>query len=187
MQGGGGHICRVANPWRPRRSPRIRVLTVDPPPCATSLRCSRSTICSPTRTPPRGGCPPMPVTAMWWTSCLAPTAVCCPRVRSRSRSRDVRWRRRCGMTSTAISRVTNLLAVVSAPSLNTATIRHIEVLELQPQVVMVVVITSTGGVSKMLTTFDVPVDPGLVGMGRRISQRAARGLRSRRPHALQAP
>jgi heat-inducible transcriptional repressor len=66
-------------------------------------------------------------------------------------------------TSTAISRVTNLLAVVSAPSLNTATIRHVEVLELQPQVVMVVVITSTGGVSKMLTTFDTPVDPGLVG------------------------
>lgn len=67
------------------------------------------------------------------------------------------------VTSAAISRVTNLLAVVSAPSLNTATIRHVEVLELQPQVVMVVVITSTGGVSKMLTTFDTPVDSGLVG------------------------
>jgi heat-inducible transcriptional repressor len=58
--------------------------------------------------------------------------------------------------------VTNLLAVVSAPSLNTATIRHIEVLALQPQVVMVVIITSTGGVSKMLSTFDRPVDPGLL-------------------------
>ncbi len=67
------------------------------------------------------------------------------------------------VTSAAISRVTSLLAVVSAPSLNTATIRHIEVLALQPQVVMVVVITSTGGVSKMLSTFDVPVDQGLVG------------------------
>ncbi|HEY2632370.1 MAG TPA: heat-inducible transcriptional repressor HrcA [Solirubrobacteraceae bacterium] len=66
------------------------------------------------------------------------------------------------VTSSAISQVTSLLAVVSAPSLNTATIRHIEVLELQPQVVMVVVITSTGGVSKMLTTFGGPVDPGLV-------------------------
>jgi heat-inducible transcriptional repressor len=66
-------------------------------------------------------------------------------------------------TSEAISQVTSLLAVVSAPSLNTATIRHIEVLALQPQVVMVVVITSTGGVSKMLTTFERPVDQGLVG------------------------
>ena len=66
-------------------------------------------------------------------------------------------------TSEAISQVTSLLAVVSAQSLNTATIRHIEVLALQPQVVMVVVITSTGGVSKMLTTFERPVDQGLVG------------------------
>lgn len=67
------------------------------------------------------------------------------------------------VTSVAISRVTRLLAVVSAPSLNTATIRHVEVLALQPQVVMVVVISSTGGVSKLLTTFDAPVDQGLVG------------------------
>jgi heat-inducible transcriptional repressor len=66
------------------------------------------------------------------------------------------------VTSVAISQVTSLLAVVSAPSLNTATIRHVEVLALQPQVVVVVVITSTGGVSKLLTTFDAPVDQGLV-------------------------
>ncbi len=66
-------------------------------------------------------------------------------------------------TSEALSQVTNLLAVVSAPSLTTATIRHVEVLALQPQVVMLVVITSTGGVSKTLTTFPTPVDPGLVG------------------------
>jgi heat-inducible transcriptional repressor len=65
-------------------------------------------------------------------------------------------------TSETLSQMTNLLAVVSAPSLNTATIRHIEVLALQPQVVMVVIITSTGGVSKMLTTFEGTVDPGLL-------------------------
>lgn len=67
------------------------------------------------------------------------------------------------VTTETLSQVTNLLAVVSAPSLNTATIRHIEVLALQPQVVMVVIITSTGGVSKMLSTFERPVDPGLLG------------------------
>jgi heat-inducible transcriptional repressor len=38
----------------------------------------------------------------------------------------------------------------------------VEVLLLQPQVVMVVVITSTGGVTKRVFTFDRPVDPGLV-------------------------
>jgi heat-inducible transcriptional repressor len=66
------------------------------------------------------------------------------------------------VTTETLSQVTNLLAVVSAPSLNTATIRHIEVLALQPEVVMVVIITSTGGVSKMLSTFGRPVDPGLL-------------------------
>jgi heat-inducible transcriptional repressor len=67
------------------------------------------------------------------------------------------------LTTEALSHVTDLLAVVSAPSLATATIRHVEVLALQPQVVMVVVITSTGSVSKLLVTFDEAVDPGVVG------------------------
>jgi heat-inducible transcriptional repressor len=66
------------------------------------------------------------------------------------------------LTSVAISRVTRLLAVVSAPSMNTASIRHVEVIALQPELVMVVVITSTGGVSKTITSFDAPVDPGLL-------------------------
>ena len=65
-------------------------------------------------------------------------------------------------TTETLSQMTNLLAVVSAPSLNTATIRHVEVLALQPEVAMVVVITSTGGVSKLFATFDRPVDSGLL-------------------------
>jgi heat-inducible transcriptional repressor len=65
------------------------------------------------------------------------------------------------ITTETISQVTNLLAIVTAPPIDTSTIRHIEVLVLQPQVVMVVVITSTGGVSKRLFTFPAPVDPGL--------------------------
>jgi heat-inducible transcriptional repressor len=64
-------------------------------------------------------------------------------------------------TTETLSQVTNLLAIVSAPPLDTATIRHVEVLALQPQVLMVVVITSTGGVTKRVLTFDRPVDPGL--------------------------
>src|SRR6476646_9391463 len=43
-------------------------------------------------------------------------------------------------TTETLSQMTNLLAVVSAPSLTTTTIRHVEVLALQPEVVMVVVI-----------------------------------------------
>jgi heat-inducible transcriptional repressor len=64
-------------------------------------------------------------------------------------------------TTEALSQVTSLLAVVTAPPIETATIRHIEVLTLQPQVLMVVIITSTGGVSKRIFTFERPVDPGL--------------------------
>jgi heat-inducible transcriptional repressor len=65
------------------------------------------------------------------------------------------------VTTETLSQVTNLLAIVSAPPIGTTTVRHVEVLALQPQVLMVVVITSTGGVSKKVFTFDRPVDPGL--------------------------
>jgi heat-inducible transcriptional repressor len=65
-------------------------------------------------------------------------------------------------TSETLSQVTNLLAIVTAPPIETATIRHVEVLLLQPQVLMVVVITSTGGVTKRVFTFESPVDQGLV-------------------------
>ena len=65
------------------------------------------------------------------------------------------------MTTETLSQVTNLLAIVSAPPIDTATIRHVEVLLLQPQVLMVVVITSTGGVTKKVLPFERPVDQGL--------------------------
>src|SRR5207247_1855392 len=62
----------------------------------------------------------------------------------------------------ALSQVTRLLALVSAPPLEAATVRRVEVLPLQPTVVMVVVITSTGGVANQRYLFEEPVDPGLV-------------------------
>lgn len=65
------------------------------------------------------------------------------------------------VTTETLSQVTSLLAIVTAPAIETATIRHIEVLMLQPQVLMVVVITSAGGVTKRLFSFDQPVDTGL--------------------------
>ena len=60
-----------------------------------------------------------------------------------------------------VAQVTNLLGIVTAPAPLTATVRHVEVLLLQPQVVMVVVITSTGAVAKRIFAFAEPVDPGL--------------------------
>jgi heat-inducible transcriptional repressor len=64
-------------------------------------------------------------------------------------------------TTEALAEVTHLLALVSAPPLETTTVRRVEVLVLQPHVVVIVVITSTGGVTKRLVTFAESVDAGL--------------------------
>lgn len=64
-------------------------------------------------------------------------------------------------TTLALAQVTDLVALVSAP-LESATVKHVEVLLLQPNVVMVVVITSSGGVGKRVFPFEAAVDPGLV-------------------------
>lgn len=87
-------------------------------------------------------------------------------------------------TTEALSEITNLLAVVSAPALNSASIRHVEVLALQARVVVVVIITSTGNVSKMLITFEHPVDPGLLTWaGEYLNERLlGRGLGARMLH-----
>jgi heat-inducible transcriptional repressor len=66
-------------------------------------------------------------------------------------------------TTEVLSQVTRLLALVSAPSLEASLVRHVEVLLLQPDVVMVVVITSTGSVTNVRYTFAEPVDAGVVG------------------------
>src|SRR5919205_3307079 len=57
-------------------------------------------------------------------------------------------------TSEVLSRVTHMLALVSAPPLQTTMVRHVEVLLLNPRTVMAVVITSTGGVAKRVVAFD---------------------------------
>lgn len=65
-------------------------------------------------------------------------------------------------TTAALSKMTDLVALVTAPPLDTATIHRVEALRLQPNVVMVVVITSAGAVTKRTFTFSQPLDPGLV-------------------------
>jgi heat-inducible transcriptional repressor len=80
-------------------------------------------------------------------------------------------------TTEMLSSVTRLLALVSAPSLDTTTVRHVEVLLLQPRTVMVVVITSTGGITKRVFTFGAPVDPGLANWARAYLNERLVGLR----------
>jgi heat-inducible transcriptional repressor len=79
-------------------------------------------------------------------------------------------------TTEMLSQVTRLLALVSAPPLEATHVRHVEVLLLQPQLVMVVVITSAGGVSKRVFHFDEPVDPGLAQWASEYLNEAVAGL-----------
>lgn len=65
-------------------------------------------------------------------------------------------------TTTALAQVTDLMALVTAPPLESATIHRVEALLLQPEVVLVIVITSAGAVTKRLFSFEAAVDPGLV-------------------------
>ena len=77
-------------------------------------------------------------------------------------------------TTETLSQATRLLALVSAPAPQTATVRHVEVLVLQPQVLMVVVITSAGGVSKRVFALAEAVDTGVaVWAGEYLNERLA--------------
>jgi heat-inducible transcriptional repressor len=79
-------------------------------------------------------------------------------------------------TTEMLSQLTSLLALVSAPPLASATVRHVEVLLLQPQVVMALVITSTGGVTKRVVVFDEAVDAGLANWAAQYLNEQAAGL-----------
>ena len=79
-------------------------------------------------------------------------------------------------TTEMLSQVNRLLALVSAPPLEATTVKHVEVLLLQPQVAMVVVITSAGGVTKRLAHFEEPVDPGLAGWAAEYLNETVAGL-----------
>src|SRR5436305_6794511 len=77
-------------------------------------------------------------------------------------------------TSDVLSRATHMLALVSAPPLQTTSVRHVEVVLLNPRTVMAVVITSTGGVAKRVVTFEDPVDAGLANWaGEYLNERVA--------------
>jgi heat-inducible transcriptional repressor len=79
-------------------------------------------------------------------------------------------------TTEMLAQATRLLALVSAPPLHAETVRHVEVLLLQPDVVMVVVITSAGAVTKQLTAFEEPVDPGLINWARQYLNEQLQGV-----------
>jgi heat-inducible transcriptional repressor len=65
--------------------------------------------------------------------------------------------------TTALAQVTDLVAMATAPRPSVAaTIHRVEVLQLQPNRVVVIAIASTGDVARRVFEFDRPVDPGLI-------------------------
>jgi heat-inducible transcriptional repressor len=65
-------------------------------------------------------------------------------------------------TSAALSRATDLIALVTAPQPAATTIHRVEVLQLRPTRVVVIAITSTGAVAKRTFDFERALDRGLV-------------------------
>ncbi len=128
-------------------------------------------------TPPQGASPPSRAIASTpSSSSMRSTA---GPIRSRFDVATVRSELEQTLRSTteALSQATRLLALVSAPALGAASVRHVDVLQLQPRAVIVVVITSTGGVTKRVLELEQPVDPGLVDWARTYLEEQAVGQR----------
>jgi heat-inducible transcriptional repressor len=80
-------------------------------------------------------------------------------------------------TTESLSQATRLLALVSAPSVDVSVVKHVEVLQLQPQAIIVVVVTASGGVTKRVFELEHPVDSGLVDWAREYLNETVVGLR----------
>lgn len=65
-------------------------------------------------------------------------------------------------TTRQLADATGLLSVITAPRTSGALIRHVEVLQLQPTMLVAVVITAAGDVARHKVATRHPVDPGLV-------------------------
>ena len=89
-------------------------------------------------------------------------------------------------TTEALSDATHLLALVSAPALEAAAVRHVEVLELQPRVVIIVVITASGSVSKRVFELESRSTPGLVEWARARTSRRRSSAGGRAPSVVRA-
>jgi heat-inducible transcriptional repressor len=81
-------------------------------------------------------------------------------------------------TTETLSEATHLLALVSAPSLEAAAVRHVDVVQLQSRIVIVVVITASGSLSKRMVEFEDALDPGLVDWARAYLEETVVGRRA---------
>ncbi|CAN5860263.1 heat-inducible transcriptional repressor HrcA [soil metagenome] len=96
-------------------------------------------------------------------------------------------------TSTVLSRLTRLTALVTAPRLDRSKLRHVELVSLSPHAILLVFIADTGRVEKRILDMDGAISDDDVQRARYVINAAASGLRLTESHdaitgvALAAP
>jgi heat-inducible transcriptional repressor len=85
-------------------------------------------------------------------------------------------------TSSVLSRLTRLTALVTAPRLDRSRLRHIELVSLGTSTILLVFIADTGRVEKRILDLDAPVDDVDVQRARYVVNAAAAGLRLSEAH-----
>lgn len=66
------------------------------------------------------------------------------------------------VTTEAVAELTQLMAVTSAPNVETTVVRHVELIQLRPDAVVIVVITAAGDVYKKVLQLEQAADRGLI-------------------------
>jgi heat-inducible transcriptional repressor len=85
-------------------------------------------------------------------------------------------------TSSVLSRLTRLTALVTAPRLDRSRLRHIELVALGTNTILLVFIVDTGRVEKRVVDLDAPIDDVDVQRARYVVNAAAAGLRLSEAH-----
>jgi heat-inducible transcriptional repressor len=85
-------------------------------------------------------------------------------------------------TSSVLSRLTRLTALVAAPRLDRSKLRHIELVALSARTILLVFIADTGRVEKRILDLDAPVADVDVQRARYVVNAAAAGLRLTEAH-----
>ena len=65
-------------------------------------------------------------------------------------------------TTEAVAEITQLLAVTSAPPVETTVVQRVELVQLQPDAIVLIVITGAGNVYKKRLQLEMSTDPGLI-------------------------
>ena len=182
-QGRRGLRRAPARPSAPRRWPRRPTSSGARRRSATSSPCSRSTACSRTRTP-RPGRVPTDAGYRYFVDRCSRGPAAAPRAGRLELSLDAPRGRRGDARHHRDALAGHRPARHRLRAADhTTTISHVEVLLLQPQVLMVVVITSTGGVTKRALHLRAARRRRPGRLGGELSERAPGRHRPGRPHA----